>query len=111
MRRYGSIVQYTSEELAEMIRRGEDQTDVARLDAMTEDELEASIDIAEEGEPIWSEAIVGLPEPSPFVKVGIDPDIVRWFEGQGQDYQGRINAALRDYVEAQERQPTGSVRR
>ncbi len=104
MRKFGSIVQYTSDELAEMIRRGEDETDVARLDAMTEEELEASIDFAEEGEPIWSEAIVGLPEPSPSVKVGIDVDIVRWFEAQGQDYRGRINAVLRGHVEAHARE-------
>ena len=43
MRRRGDIVRYTAEELDEMRRRGEDKTDWAKVDAMTEDELEASI--------------------------------------------------------------------
>lgn len=29
----------------------------------------------------------------------IDADVVGWFKGQGQGYQTRINAALREYVE------------
>ena len=43
------IVRYTADELDEMLRRGESQTDWARVDAMTEEELEASIDHEEEG--------------------------------------------------------------
>lgn len=42
MKREGNIVTYTSEALDEMIRRGEDQTDWAKVDALTEEELEAS---------------------------------------------------------------------
>jgi hypothetical protein len=44
------IVRFTADEIDEMRRRGEDRTDVARLDAMTEEELDASIDKDEEGE-------------------------------------------------------------
>jgi hypothetical protein len=39
----GNIVSYTVEELEQMRARGEDQTDWARVDAMTEEELEAAI--------------------------------------------------------------------
>jgi hypothetical protein len=36
------MASYTAEELRAMVARGEDQTDWARLDAMTEAELEAA---------------------------------------------------------------------
>lgn len=38
-----NIVRYTAEELAEMRARGESRTDWAKVDAMTEEELEAAI--------------------------------------------------------------------
>ena len=34
------------------------------------------------------------------VTVNIDPDILAWFQAQGQQYEQRINAALRIYAEA-----------
>ena len=63
MRSGEHIVRYTAEELDEMRRRGESQTDWARVDAMTEEELEASIDHEEEGEIDWSTVQVGIPGP------------------------------------------------
>ncbi len=56
------IVEYTADELAAMRARGEGQTDYARLDAMTDEELEASIDFEEEGVPDWTTAQAGVPE-------------------------------------------------
>jgi len=32
--------------------------------------------------------------------IPVDSDIVAWFKAQVEDYQARINAVLRDYVEA-----------
>ena len=58
-----ATVRYTAEEIDEMLRRGESQTDWARVDAMTEDELEASIDHDDEGEFDWSTVQVGIPAP------------------------------------------------
>ncbi len=58
------ILRCTAAELDEMRRRAEDQTDFARLDAMSEEELEASIDQDEEGELDWSTAQPGIPAPS-----------------------------------------------
>ena len=34
------------------------------------------------------------------VTVHIDPDILAWFQAQGEQYEQRINAALRIYAEA-----------
>jgi uncharacterized protein (DUF4415 family) len=32
-----------------------------------------------------------------------DADVVNWFKSQGRGYQGRMNAVLRSFVEAQRR--------
>ncbi|MGH2532668.1 MAG: BrnA antitoxin family protein [Thermomicrobiales bacterium] len=97
------IVRYTAEELDEMLRRGESQTDWARLDAMTEEELEASIDHDEEGEVDWSTIQVGIPGPKQQLTVRFDQDVIDWFKAQGRGYQTRMNAVLRSYVEARKR--------
>ena len=31
--------------------------------------------------------------------VPIDPEVLAWFEAQGEEYQARINAVLRAYIE------------
>jgi uncharacterized protein (DUF4415 family) len=37
----------------------------------------------------------------PFLPVvPIDPEVLAWFEAQGEEYQDRINAVLRAYIEA-----------
>ena len=57
MRRSETIVSYTAEEIDEMIARGEDRTYRARIDAMTEEELEASIRTRK----AFSRALSGIP--------------------------------------------------
>jgi uncharacterized protein (DUF4415 family) len=107
--RRGEIVRYTAEELEEMRRRGESRTDWAKVDAMTEEELEASIaadpdDIHEELD--WSKAIKGLPPFPPakkHVSLRIDADVLDWFKATGKGYQTRINHVLRAYVESRKR--------
>ncbi len=99
----GRIVRYSAAELAEMRRRGESQTDWARVDAMTDEELEASIDYEEEGEFDISQGMPGIPGWDNHLMVRVDPDLMAWFKAQGNGYNTRVNAVLRDYVEAQRR--------
>ena len=40
------------------------------------------------------------------VRLRLDPDLLAWFKRQGPGYQARINAALRAFVEAHERNRT-----
>jgi uncharacterized protein (DUF4415 family) len=103
MQKQEHIVRYTAEELDALRARGEDRTDFARLHAMTEEELEASIDREEEGEVDWSTIQVGIPGPKQQLTVRLDRDVVDWFKAQGSGYQTRMNADLRSYVEAQRR--------
>jgi uncharacterized protein (DUF4415 family) len=103
MKKSGNIVQYTSEELNEMIARGEDRTDWARVDALTEEQLEASIDWEEEGLPDWSTLIPGIPDfsvPKKQVTVRLDQDVLDYFKAQGRGYQTRMNAVLRYWMNA-----------
>ena len=95
------IVRYTANELAEMRRRGESQTDFARLAAMTDEEVEAAIDHTEEGEFDWSTIYVGIPKPKQQLTIRLDGDVIEWFKAQGSGYQSRINAVLRSFVEDQ----------
>lgn len=98
------IVRYTVDELAAMRARGEDLTDWARVKALTDEEIEASIDFEDEGEFDWSEVYVGMPTgKKQQLTVRLDPDIIQWFKEHGPGYQTRMNAVLRSYVEAQKR--------
>ena len=115
MRRRGNIVSYTDSELKEMQRRGLSQTDWERVDAMTEEELEASIaadpdDIHEELD--WGKAFKGLPPLPPSKKdvhIRIDSDVLEWFKQSGRGYQTRMNSVLRAFFEAQ-RKPASTPR-
>ncbi len=103
----GATVRYTADEVDEMLRRGESRTDWARIDAMTEEELDAAIDHEEEGEVDWSTVQVGIPGPKRQQTVRFDADVVAWFQAQGPGYQTRMNAVLHNYGEAQKSQPQG----
>jgi uncharacterized protein (DUF4415 family)/uncharacterized DUF497 family protein len=103
---HGRLV--AAEELRAMIARGEDQTDWARVDAMTEAELEAGI----ASDPDWADVPrdgykhAASPHPEALrkqVRLRLDPDLLAWFKRQGPGYQARINVALRAFVEAHRR--------
>jgi uncharacterized protein (DUF4415 family) len=103
VRKDGNIVKYTADELEDMLARGEDLTDWARVDALTDEELEASIDVEEEGEIDWETAIPVsiILDPKRQITIRLDQDVLDWFRAQGSGYQTRINAVLRTYMEAQ----------
>ncbi len=106
MQKSENIARYTAEELRELRNRGESQTDWARFDAMTEEELEAAIasDPDEAGwEYDWDNVVVGIPGPKEQITLRIDQDVVEWFKGTGKGYQTRMNAVLKSYVEARQR--------
>lgn len=76
MQKQESIVYYTADELDSMRQRGESQTDWARLDALTDDEIEASIDDEEEGEFDWSKVYIGVSGPKQQLTVRFDADVI-----------------------------------
>jgi uncharacterized protein (DUF4415 family) len=109
MRKKDDTVSYTLEQINAMRRRGEDRSDWKRVEAMTEEELEASIaadpdDIHEELD--WSKAIL-LPARKKDVHIRIDGDVLEWFKQSGRGYQTRINGVLRAFFDAH-RKPASS---
>ena len=98
------IRRFSAAELKARRARGEDESDLPRVRAMTEDELEAAID----SDPDWKdvpedwfeEAIPVLPGPKKLLSLRVDPDVLDWFRAQGPGYQTRMNAVLRAYMKA-----------
>ena len=108
MTKQGAIVRYTAEEIDAMLARGEDQTNWAHVDELTEEELDASIDRLDEGEFDWSTTRVGIPGPKQQLTVRFDVDVIEWFKAQGAGYQTRMNAVLKSFVEAQKKRLTST---
>jgi uncharacterized protein (DUF4415 family) len=107
MAKKNGISRYTSEQLSEMIRHGESQTDWEKVRATTKAELEASI-AADPDEPQdvdWTQAFVGMPSPKQDIHIRLDADILNWFKATGRGYQTRINAVLRAFVESRKHNP------
>ena len=109
MRKKDDIVSYSADEIKAMIERGDSQTDWARVDAKTEEELAA--DIA--SDPEWaglsddwftrghiaSGLMKGRTENKLQVTMRFDADIVAYFKSQGRGWQGRMNTVLRSFME------------
>lgn len=74
-------------------------TDWARVDAMTDDEIDTS-DIPPLTDTFFKRAKVRMPKHAVTMTVQVDADVLDWFKAQGEDYERRINAALRIYAEA-----------
>lgn len=100
MMKSDNIVRYTADEIDDKIRRGEDRTDWERVNNLTYEEIEASVDFEDEGTFDWSTARAGMPPLKRQLTVRLDQDIIDWFKSQGPGYQTRMNAVLRSYVDA-----------
>ena len=83
-------------------RRG--KTDLARLDAQTDEQIEASIandpDWADFKDLDWSDAVVVIPPKKQAISIRVDEDVLDYFKTAGPGYQRRINAVLRSYMNA-----------
>jgi uncharacterized protein (DUF4415 family) len=112
MRKKGTIVRYTAEELAAMEARGEDRTDWAAIAGKSEDELAAdtAADPAWEGVPDdWAsraQAATGLmqrPKENKLqVTMRFDADVLDFYKRAGRGWQSRMNAVLRSFMDRQQ---------
>ena len=87
---------------------GRGKTDWARVDALTDEDIEAAVRDDPDAAPILSEeetkewfktARVVLPPGKAPISIRIDRDVLEWFRASGEPYQTRINAVLRAYME------------
>ena len=75
------------------------RTDLKALASMTDEEIDYS-DIPPLPEAFFKRAAVWQPQPKVSVTVDLDVDILEWFKVEADDWQSRIQTALRLYVEA-----------
>jgi len=79
------------------------QTDWDRVDAMSDEDID-TFDIPPLDETFFANAQVRLPKPKVPITIRLDQDVLTWFKELGKGYQTHINAVLRMYVKAQQRQ-------
>jgi uncharacterized protein (DUF4415 family) len=79
------------------------KTDWARVDAMTDEGVEASIandpGWAEFKDIDWSDAVLVMPAKKKAISIRVDEDVLDVFKREGEGYQRRINAVLRSYMQ------------
>ncbi|MDQ2746822.1 MAG: BrnA antitoxin family protein [Acidobacteriota bacterium] len=78
------------------------ETDWARIDALTDEEIDTS-DIPPLDDDFFARAEWRMPEKNRAVTLSVNSEVLKWFEGQGADFQQRINAALKIYAEAHQK--------
>lgn len=93
-----SIVEYADGRL----ERRASQTDWARVDAMSDEDIATSTaddpDWADFQDIDWSRAeFVSPPRKQP-ISIRVDEDVLNFFKRQGTGYQRRMNAVLRAYM-------------
>ena len=83
------------------LERRKSQTDWARLDALTDAEIEASIanDPDWSDDWNWSEAVLVIPPKKKAISIRVDEDVLDYFKKEGAGYQRRMNAVLRSYMQ------------
>jgi uncharacterized protein (DUF4415 family) len=92
----------------EEAKRLKDETDYARLDAMTDEDIAKAVAEDPDAAPLdidWSKAKLVLPPGKENVTLRIDRDVLAWFRATGRGFHTRMNAVLRAYMEAHKQQP------
>ncbi len=80
------------------------RTDWEALRTMTDEEIDYS-DIPPLDDGFFERASLRLPgEQGVVVTMRVDPDVFAWFNAQADDWEQRMRAALRIYVEAHREQ-------
>src|SRR5664279_1235590 len=83
--------------------RRKGKTDWKRLDALTDDEIEASIandpNWQEFKDLDWSDAVLVIPPKKKAISIRVDEDVLDYFKTEGAGYQRRMNAVLRSFVQ------------
>ena len=66
---------------------------------MTDEDIDTA-DIPLLTDAFFKQAKLRVPRRGIITTLKIDADMLRWFKAQGDDYEQRLNAALRIYAEA-----------
>ena len=100
-----NIVRYSLDEIRRKVAEGEDKTDWARVNALSDEDILAAMrddpDWAEFMDIDWSKAVVVYPIAKKAVSIRLDEDVIDFFKQGGPGYQTRMNAVLRHFMTEQ----------
>ena len=85
-------------------RRLKGETDYARLDAMTDDDIAKAVADDPDAPPLdvdWDKASLVIPPGKDIITLRLDRDVLDWLRAQGKGYQTLINQVLRAWYDAQ----------
>lgn len=88
-------------------RQAASRTDLSKVDATTDAELERLIaeDEDERGlAPDWTRAKLVLPQAKQSVHLRLEKEVISFFKSQGKGHISRMQAVLKAYVEAHREQ-------
>ena len=92
----------------EEAKRMKGETDYARLDAMTDEDIARAVAADPDAAPLdidWTKARIVLPPGKDNVTLRLDHDVLEWFRSTGKGFHTRMNAVLRAYMEAHRQKP------
>ena len=85
-------------------RRLKGETDYARLDAMTDDDIAKAVADDPDAPPLdvdWDKASIVIPPGKDIITLRLDRDLLDYLRAQGKGYQTLINQVLRAWYDAQ----------
>ncbi len=85
-------------------RRLKGETDYARLDSMTDDDIAKAVAADPDAPPLdvdWDKANIVIPPGKDIITLRLDRDLLDYLRAQGKGYQTLINKVLRAWCEAQ----------
>jgi uncharacterized protein (DUF4415 family) len=80
------------------------RTNWAALEARSDENIDYS-DIPPLTEEFFEKATLRIPANQAHQLVQIDPDVLKWFQSQGEEYKASINSVLRHHIESSGEQP------
>src|SRR6266550_4449818 len=92
----------------EEAKRMKGETDYARLDAMTDEDIARAVAEDPDAVPLdvdWSQASLVVPPEKQDAILWVDDDVLSWFRATGKGFHTRMNAVLRAYMDAHNQQP------
>jgi len=91
------------------LERRKSETNWARVDALTDEEIEEAVRKDPDAVPLdfnWSEAVLVIPPKKKAISIRVDEDVLDYFKGEGAGYQRRMNAVLRSYMQQKKSRKT-----
>ena len=105
MRKRGSIVTGSADEVRQALAQTGDKSDWAAAKALSQTDVELLAD--EDDGPLpagWEDTVLlGIPARKQAVHIRVDADVLKWFRNGGPGYQTRINAVLRSFVQLRQK--------